>query len=316
MSSPQQEHDLVRHRTGSSGVFVEVIADLSDHYYQSILAADDNFQPAVSVAKHTLPTDGVALDLGACLGVVASAMAQLAPDGLVIAVEASNDLQAGLVRTCAAAEGAEVRVVHAGVGATTGSIGYHVDAGGGAWGYVGEGGDYEVPQTTIEMLVADHGLERVDFVKLDIEGNELHALVGGEATIGRFRPTLVVELNPYCLWRFGRTLPQDLVTWIDDRYPYLYSVDDHAVVTPRFTAEAIGDMLAEVGAIGSLVDVVASATPLDLPSPLWTAPAAAADVAVVEPVEPAAVAPPDESDPRPAGRAANPRRLVRRLLRR
>jgi FkbM family methyltransferase len=47
--------------------------------------------------------------------------------------------------------------------------------------------------TTIDKLVADEGLTRVDFIKLDVEGVEEETLKGAENTIRRFNPTLLVE---------------------------------------------------------------------------------------------------------------------------
>lgn len=42
--------------------------------------------------------------------------------------------------------------------------------------------------TIVEML----GLERVDFIKMDIEGAEVDALLGAEETIKRFKPKLAI----------------------------------------------------------------------------------------------------------------------------
>ncbi|EGJ51984.1 FkbM family methyltransferase [Desulfocurvibacter africanus] len=52
--------------------------------------------------------------------------------------------------------------------------------------------------TTIDETVATEGIPRVDFIKMDIEGAELKALHGAEATLRRFRPRLAVCLyhNP------------------------------------------------------------------------------------------------------------------------
>lgn len=51
----------------------------------------------------------------------------------------------------------------------------------------------KVPLTTIDKLVEELKLDRVDFVKMDIEGAEQKALAGGRATIARFHPRLALS---------------------------------------------------------------------------------------------------------------------------
>jgi FkbM family methyltransferase len=46
--------------------------------------------------------------------------------------------------------------------------------------------------TTIDKIVAELGLERVDFIKLDIEGAERRALAGARATLAHYRPRMAV----------------------------------------------------------------------------------------------------------------------------
>lgn len=55
--------------------------------------------------------------------------------------------------------------------------------------------------TTIDDFCAENGLERVDLIKLDIEGSELAALKGGERIIAASRPKLHV-----CLYHNPRDL--------------------------------------------------------------------------------------------------------------
>ena len=49
-----------------------------------------------------------------------------------------------------------------------------------------------VPLTTIDKLVAELKLPRVDFIKMDIEGAEVPALAGAHETIARFKPRLAI----------------------------------------------------------------------------------------------------------------------------
>jgi FkbM family methyltransferase len=47
---------------------------------------------------------------------------------------------------------------------------------------------------SLDSLVADGTIPRVDFIKMDIEGGELRALEGASATIQRFRPRLAISI--------------------------------------------------------------------------------------------------------------------------
>jgi len=50
----------------------------------------------------------------------------------------------------------------------------------------------EVPLTTIDRIVEELGLARVDFIKMDIEGAEERALAGARQTLARFKPRLAI----------------------------------------------------------------------------------------------------------------------------
>jgi FkbM family methyltransferase len=57
---------------------------------------------------------------------------------------------------------------------------------------VGEG-DQVIETVTIDELVATGRVDRVDFIKLDIEGSELPALRGARETLRRFKPRLAIS---------------------------------------------------------------------------------------------------------------------------
>jgi FkbM family methyltransferase len=50
----------------------------------------------------------------------------------------------------------------------------------------------QVPLTTIDKLVGELALPRVDFIKMDVEGAEIPALAGAHDTIARFKPRLAI----------------------------------------------------------------------------------------------------------------------------
>ncbi len=63
----------------------------------------------------------------------------------------------------------------------------------------------KLPLTTIDKLVAELKLDRVDYIKMDIEGAETRALAGGRETIARHHPRL--SLSTYHQEDHPRTVP-------------------------------------------------------------------------------------------------------------
>jgi hypothetical protein len=47
---------------------------------------------------------------------------------------------------------------------------------------------------TVDAFVRDRGLDRVDFIKLDVEGAERHVLDGAAETLRRFRPKVALSV--------------------------------------------------------------------------------------------------------------------------
>lgn len=83
--------------------------------------------------------------------------------------------------------GAEGRLEFLNNGSATGSF---VQAG---VPYTGAGAaKISVPVTTIDALVAHLKLDRIDFIKMDIEGAEQQALRGARRTLARFKPRLAI----------------------------------------------------------------------------------------------------------------------------
>lgn len=71
----------------------------------------------------------------------------------------------------------------------------------------------------IDVALRDEGLERDErplLIKLDIEGSELAALRGAEATIDRRRPAIVMEVNDEMLALAGASV-EDVARWLASR---------------------------------------------------------------------------------------------------
>lgn len=57
-------------------------------------------------------------------------------------------------------------------------------------------------------------LERLDFLKIDVEGYEPKVLIGGQSQIHRFRPVILLEMNAGALARYGADY-RTIFAWLD-----------------------------------------------------------------------------------------------------
>ena len=90
--------------------------------------------------------------------------------------------------------------------------------------------------TRVEIISIDNFFkqQRIDFIKMDIEGAELHALQGGIMTIQRDRPILAISLyhSPHDVV----DIPFYLMDMLDD---YIFMVRHHSFIGSETVLYAI-----------------------------------------------------------------------------
>jgi FkbM family methyltransferase len=69
---------------------------------------------------------------------------------------------------------------------------------------------------TLDRFCAANAIDRLDFVKADVEGAELRVLEGGAETIERLRPKLLLEVEERHVRRFGYRAG-DVQDWLAER---------------------------------------------------------------------------------------------------
>jgi FkbM family methyltransferase len=195
-----------------------------------------------------IPRDGVVLDIGAHAGQFAKLFAGLAIDGRVYAVEPGSYARAILRAAIGLRRFDNIQIVPVALGAEerletlniplkgSGAVGFglsHFGAAEARWPRVAT---ETVAQTTVDALVDELGVDRLDFIKADIEGGELRMLEGARATLDRFRPRLLIELTEAHLARVGDTLASAF-GFLAERSYRAYALDDGGgfapVVAPR-----------------------------------------------------------------------------------
>lgn len=61
----------------------------------------------------------------------------------------------------------------------------------------------EIELTTLDDFCREKSIRRLDLMKIDVEGHEERVLCGSQDTLQRFRPALLIELNPLTLKNAG-----------------------------------------------------------------------------------------------------------------
>ena len=174
------------------------------------------YEPEVRrIFRTVLPLGGIALDIGANVGWHTLLMASLVgASGRVLAMEPNPALRQRLhdhlclnhfrqveVMPCAAADTEEMMEFYAPAANDRDSGNGHVVEAGPA----GHGGTIRVEARRLDTIIAAAGCERLDLIKIDVEGFEWRVLRGGEETIAKFRPHIVFEYNAEYAPRGGGT---------------------------------------------------------------------------------------------------------------
>jgi FkbM family methyltransferase len=69
---------------------------------------------------------------------------------------------------------------------------------------------------TMDGLCEEAGITRLDFVKIDVEGAELHILEGGQRSIESFQPAMLIEIEARHSARY-QISPDEIAGWLLDR---------------------------------------------------------------------------------------------------
>ena len=178
------------------------------------------YEPNVTnVVRRALRRDMGMIDIGANIGVFSLlGAAAVGPGGYVLAVE-PNPANARLIEASRRLDGFDQLVVcQAAAGHGIGMLGLHSADSNGTTSPFAQGELLQEPRSVVALPIDSlvPARQRIDVVKIDVEGAEYLALQGCEETLRRWQPFLVSELSPALLAANSRIEALDYLHWLMD----------------------------------------------------------------------------------------------------
>jgi FkbM family methyltransferase len=190
------------------------------------------YEPEVRTEiRRYLKPGAIAIDVGANVGWHALLMATCAGStGRVYAFEPNDSTRQRLVSAVEANRLTHVTVEGRAVADRVGASGFQAPLAGHVWDGTGrltsepsrEGATIEC--TTLDTFVAERHIERLAFVKIDVEGWELSVLRGARHVLTDLRPVVVFEYDPAYVSRAGGGAEDLWRCWSDANYE-LFALD-------------------------------------------------------------------------------------------
>lgn len=158
-----------------------------------------------SILGAIIPPGGIAIDIGANVGWHTLLMSRLAGSaGRVFAIEANPSVYARLAKHLVLNRASNVLSMMVAAGDREGTVAFfgpsasdprsgdgHIEVG----TSLSDENSIQVRTITLDAIVEDARINRLDAIKIDVEGFEWPVLQGARKTVERYRPHIIFEYN-------------------------------------------------------------------------------------------------------------------------
>lgn len=101
---------------------------------------------------------------------------------------------------------------------------------------------------TLDSVIAANNISKIDVVKIDIEGYEVHALRGARQMLASFKPKLFIEVGYSRLLKNG-TSPNEMISFLNEFGYRVFHADTDEVIDENYDFSPLGDGGIDVYAI-------------------------------------------------------------------
>jgi FkbM family methyltransferase len=199
-----------------------------DDYLETI---NEDFEPDMArLFRCLVTTEDCVLDVGANIGCTSILLGDLSRN--VISFEPSPSTFAYLDRNVRASGLTNISVQNYALGSQTGEaqISFSPNNRSGAFVANSTKGAIGHTRETIQIKRLDDAvlmldLPRIEFIKIDVEGFEKYVIDGGKNTVAQSKPSVVLELNHWCLNAFQRISVPEFFDYLRSQFPILLAVE-------------------------------------------------------------------------------------------
>lgn len=246
-----------------------VSGSVRDDYFRGIPEGEYS-DPVLTSLRPYVEDSAVCIDVGANIGLYSLALSVLAPNGHIHAFEPSPDAFAYLEKNLAQNGVTNVSVSPLALGSSDQSVRFHeipfftagsftVDKSCFLTSEILGSNYFEAPCTTLDDFIQTNGLERVDLVKIDVEGGELAVIEGALGMLKKFQPLVLLEFSSFALTLTQSTLPQVALDRICKIFPNVFVVGrDDGLLRRLASGAEIYDFLYDNGIHGPVDNLLGS----------------------------------------------------------
>jgi FkbM family methyltransferase len=214
-------------------IYINKIKYNFDGDIRYLSGAPKNFDViSLSIFQNFCKTNSYVLDLGANIGFTAIALADICRDGKIAAVEPLEPTFNFLRNNIKKSAKKNITLHQYAVGNKTGEFPMQATSDFLAGAFIAD--QYQADQNHFTMPVKinllddvfeEFNFDKLDFIKMDLEGYEIYALEGGIKTLNKFQPTVFLEMNHWCLNVFHRISLPEFQERLCQIFPYIYAIE-------------------------------------------------------------------------------------------
>jgi FkbM family methyltransferase len=239
----------------------EVCGRAEDPYFTGISPDDESHAFLRWVCTNSLKQDAVILDVGANIGITAIMFAATAPNGRVCCFEPSPSVYPCLLETIARNGLENCRAMPVALAAAAGAGSFFDNPTSASASHLFSQrqtlGDksHIVDISTVDAFLAAEKIDRLDLIKIDVEGFEPEVLAGAGIALSTLQPSVFLEFNSFTLIAYGDRNPRRFLEELIDTFPYVYRFEQnavHQISTSHDVLDFIHDNLVRHGCVDDL----------------------------------------------------------------